>query len=60
MNEFYILKTALERIEHELEIEEWVLLDEQLITDKDEEIDYWFRHGQLVGVDNTKEECGFY
>lgn len=56
MNEFEMLKAMLERTGAELEITIWDAINESLIEDNTNHVDYWFKNNLLDDVDNTKED----
>lgn len=56
MNEFEILKTMLERTGAKLKIAIWDVINESLIEDDTNHVNYWFKNNLLDYVDNTKED----
>ena len=55
MTEFEIFKAAFERTGDEIRIEEWDILDEAMIENKTEKVDFYFKHGKLDYTENVKE-----
>ena len=56
MDEFKILKNMLERTGAELKITVWKFIDDILIEDTTNHVNYWFHGNLLEYIDNTKEE----
>jgi len=56
MTEFETIKTALERLGHNIIINEWAFIDEVWIEDLDAKVTFEFKHGQLDHIDNDKTD----
>ena len=55
MTEFEMLKNALIRLEHKLNVVRWENINEQCIEDLTEQITYYFKDGILTDMENNKE-----
>lgn len=55
MTEFEMLKNALIRLEHKLNVVRWENINEQCIEDFTEQITYYFKDDILTGMENNKE-----
>jgi len=56
MTEFETIKTALERLGHEIVITEWSFIDEAWIEDLTAKVTFEFKNGQLDHIDNDKTD----
>jgi hypothetical protein len=53
MIEFDTIKAMLERIDHEIEITVWDIVDQSYIIDNDAHIEFWFKGGKLQSIYNN-------
>lgn len=56
MTEFETIKTALERLGHEIVIMKWTFIDEAWIEDVTAKVTFEFKNGQLDYIDNDKTD----
>ncbi len=56
MTEFETIKTALERLGHEIVITEWSFIDEAWIEDLTAKVTFEFKNNQLKDIDNDKTD----
>jgi len=56
MTEFETIKTALERLGHEIVITKWSFIDEAWIEDLTAKVTFEFKNGQLDHIDNDKTD----
>lgn len=56
MTEFETIKTALERLGHNIVITEWKFIDEAWIEDLDAKVTFEFKHDQLDNINNDKTD----
>lgn len=54
MTEFETIKTILERTGDELKITVWKVINEALIENLTEEVDFWFKDGKLSYMENNR------
>lgn len=55
MTEFEVMKQAFERSGDEIVVTIWGNLDEALIENETEGIEFWFKHNKLTTVSNVRE-----
>lgn len=53
MTEFDTIKAMLERIDHDIEITVWDILNESYIEDNTAHVEFWFKGEKLQGVYNN-------
>ena len=56
MTEFETIKTALERLGHDINITKFTFINEVWIMDLTSDVTFEFRNGQLKDIDNGKED----
>lgn len=56
MTEFEIFKAAFERVGDKIRVEEWEIIDEAMIENITEKVDFYFKHGKLDYTENVKED----
>lgn len=56
MTEFETIKTALERLGHDINITKFTFINEAWIEDFTSKVTFEFRNDQLKNIDNDKED----